>query len=307
MDRIDAMNLFVRVTEAGSFSAVAQQMGVARSVVTRQIAALESHLRVKLLARSTRRLSLTSAGAAYLEKCRAILELVDAAETDLSEAHQTPRGLVRISVPLSLGLRHLSPLLIEFIERHPEISLDIDYSDRRSNLFEDGIDLALRVTNRLETNDVVRRIGRSTIIVVASPAYLERHDEPAHPGELVQHQSLGYTGTATPNQWPFMIDGHLQSFPIRCRMLANNGDALLAAIAGFGFSRAPMFLAAEALHSGQVKQVLTDFPMPDLGIYAVLPSNRQIPYRVRVLMDFLANRLGSKPPWEVIDADNCRG
>lgn len=302
MDRIDAMKLFVRVSDAGSFSAVAQQMGVARSVVTRQVAALEAHLRVKLLARSTRRLSLTSAGAAYLEKCRTILELVDSAETDLSAEHQTPRGLIRASVPLSFGMRHLAPLLTEFAERYPEVTLDVDYSDRHSNLFEEGIDLAVRITNRLETTNVARRISYSRILVVASPEYLARHGEPRHPEELASHWCLGYTGTAFPTQWPFLVDGHTQTFPVRCRLLANNGDALLqAAIAGSGFTRAPLFIAAEALRKGQVRQVLQEFPMPDLGIYAVLPGNRLIPYRVRALMDFLACRLEGEPPWEKIE------
>lgn len=299
MDRIDAMKLFVRVTEAGSFSAVAQQLGVARSVVTRQIAALESHLRVKLLARSTRHLSLTSAGAAYLEKCRAILELVDSAEADLSAEHQTPHGLIRASVPLSFGMRHLAPLLTEFGEKYPEVTLDVDYSDRHSKLFEEGIDLAVRITNRLETTNVARRISYSRILVVASPDYIARHGEPRHPEELGRHQCLGYTGTPFPTQWPFIVGGHAQTYPIQCRLLANNGDALLqAAIAGFGLTRAPLFIAADALRAGLVTPVLQGFPLDDLGVYAVLPGNRLIPYRVRVLMDFLVDRLQGEPPWE---------
>ena len=148
MDRLDAMRLFVRVAELGSFSAVALQLGAARSVVTRQIAALESHLGTKLLARSTRRLSLTSAGTAYLEKCREILNLVEIAETGLAEERQTPRGPIRLSLPLVYSLRHLAPLLIEFSRRYPEVELDMDFSDRRSNLIQEGIDLAVRITPR---------------------------------------------------------------------------------------------------------------------------------------------------------------
>ena len=138
MDRLDAMHLFVRVAELGSFSAVAQQLGVARSVVTRQIAALEAHLGAKLMARSTRRLTLTSAGTAYLEKCRVILNLVEAAETGIAEERQTPRGSIRLSVPLSFGLKRLAPLLLEFSNQYPEVALDMDFSDRRSNLIEEG-------------------------------------------------------------------------------------------------------------------------------------------------------------------------
>jgi DNA-binding transcriptional LysR family regulator len=175
MDRLDAMRLFVRVADVGSFSAVAQQLAVARSVVTRQVAALETHLRVKLLARSTRRLSLTSAGAVYLEKCRVILNLVESAETSLTEELVVPRGRIRLSVPLSFGVRYLGPLLLEFARRCPEVTLDVDYSDRRSNLFEEGVDLAVRIAHRLEPGDVARRIGSSRLFVVAAPAYLSRH------------------------------------------------------------------------------------------------------------------------------------
>ncbi len=175
MDRLAAMHLFVRVAELGSFSAVAQQLGVARSVVTRQIAALEAHLGVKLMARSTRRLALTSAGTAYLEKCRVILNLVEAAETDVAEERLTPRGNIRISLPLSFGLKRLAPLLLDFSQRHPEVALDMDYSDRRVNLIEEGIDLSIRITRRLEPGDVARKIGTGRMLAVASPEYLARH------------------------------------------------------------------------------------------------------------------------------------
>jgi DNA-binding transcriptional LysR family regulator len=148
MDRLDAMHLFVRVAETGSFSGVAQQLGVARSVVTRQIAALEAHLGVKLMARSTRRLALTAAGTTYLEKCRVILNLVEVAEADVAEERATPRGRIRVSVPLSFGLKRLAPLLLDFLRRYPEVGLDMDYSDRRANLIEEGIDLSIRITRR---------------------------------------------------------------------------------------------------------------------------------------------------------------
>ena len=184
MDRLDAMHLFVRVAELGSFSAVAQQMGVARSVVTRQVAALEAHLGSKLMARSTRRLTLTSAGAAYLEKCRVILNLVEAAETDLAAEHQSPRGNIRISVPLSFGLRRVAPLLLDFARRHPEVSLDMDFSDRRQNLIEEGIDLSIRITRQLAPGDVARKLGVSRMKVIAAPDYLARHGRP--PRALLQ-------------------------------------------------------------------------------------------------------------------------
>lgn len=292
MDRLDAMQLFVRVAELGSFAGAAQQLGVARSVVTRQIAGLEAHLGVKLMARSTRRLTLTSAGTAYLEKCRVILNLVEAAEIGVAEERQTPRGNIRISLPLSFGLKRLAPLLLDFSQRYPEVALDMDYSDRRVNLIEEGIDLSIRVTRRLDAGDVARRIGTSRMRVLASPDYLSLHGQPAHPAELAHHVCLGYTNAGAATTWQFVVDGQLENFPIRSRINANNGDVLTEAAAqGLGIACQPDFIAGSFIAAGRVVEILVDYPGPELGIYAMLPSNRHIPHRVRVLMDFLAARL----------------
>jgi len=294
MDRLDAMRLFLRVAELGSFSAVALQAGVARSVVTRQIAALETHLGVKLMARSTRRLALTSAGSAYLEKCRVILNLVEAAEADVAEERLIPRGNIRISLPLSFGIRRLAPLLLDFSRRHPEVSLDMDYSDRRINLIEEGIDLAIRITRRLEPGDVARKIGASRMLVVAAPEYLARHGRPQHPAELAHHECLGYTHAGSPMPWQFLVNGQPESFAVRSRINANNGDVLTEAAAqGLGITLQPDFIVASYLDAGRVKRILADFAIPEPGIYAMLPSNRHVPHRVRVLMDALAAALAA--------------
>ena len=293
MDRLQAMHLFVRVAELGSFSAVAQQMGLARSAVTRQIAALEQHLGIKLMVRSTRRLMLTSAGAAYLEKCRVILNLVEAAETGVAEDRQTPRGMIRISLPLTYGLMRVAPILLDFARRYPEVQLDMDYTDRRVNLIEEAIDLSVRITSRLGATEIARRIGSSQLQAVASPAYLAEHGMPRHPSELIHHECLSYTTTAESKQtWSFDVDGVLTAYPIRARIHSNNGEALNDAVErGLGIALQPDFIIERSLQSGKVVTILTEFPLPELGIYAMLPSNRQVPYRVRVLMDFLADQL----------------
>ena len=294
MDRLDAMQLFVRVAELGSFAAVAQQLGIARSVVTRQIAALETHLGVKLMARSTRRLTLTSAGTAYLEKCRVILNLVDAAEAGVAEERQTPRGNIRISLPLSFGLKRLAPLLLDFSRRYPEVSLDMDYADRRVNLIEEGVDLSIRITRRLEAGDVARKIGRGRMLALASPKYLDLHGRPQHPAELAHHECLGYTLAGSHQSWSFLMNGVLENFTIRSRLNANNGDVLTEAAAqGLGITCQPDFIAEAALADGRVEEILTAYPIPELGYYAMLPSNRHVPHRVRVLMDFLAEQLAA--------------
>jgi DNA-binding transcriptional LysR family regulator len=294
MDRLDAMHLFVRVAELGSFAAVAQQLGVARSVVTRQIAGLEAHLGVKLMARSTRRLSLTSAGTAYLEKCRVILNLVEAAETDVAEERLAPRGNIRMSLPLSFGLKRLAPLLLDFSQRYPEVGLDMDYTDRRVKLIEEGIDLSIRITRKLDGGDVARRIGSGRMQVVASPDYLARHGRPQHPSELIHHECLGYTSGGQTQGWQFIVAGQPQTFPVRSRLQANNGDVLTEAAAqGLGITMQPDFIIDSYLAAGRIEAILGDFPIGELGIYAVLPSNRHVPHRVRVLMDFLGAGLAS--------------
>ncbi len=293
MDRLDAMHLFVRVAELGSFSAVAQQLGVARSVVTRQIAALESHLSVKLMARSTRRLSLTSAGSTYLEKCRVILNLVESAETDVAAERLTPRGSIRISLPLSFGLTHLAPLLIAFSQIYPEVSLEMDFTDRRVNLIEEGFDLSVRVTPKLQTGDIARKISTGKMRVIASPDYLALHGRPSHPSELINHQCLGYTASAGVMNWQFRVDGEFESFPIRSRINSNNGEVLTEAAAqGLGITCHPDFIVDRFIKAGRVEEILADFPTPELGIYAILPTNRHIPHRIRVLMDFFTEKLG---------------
>lgn len=300
MDRLDGMRIFVRVTEMGSFSAVAQQMNVARSVVTRQVAALEAHLGAKLLARSTRRLSLTSAGTAYLERCREILSLVEAAESDLSEGQQAPRGQIRLTLPLSFGIHPMMPMIGEFMRANPEVSVELDFNDRRVNLIEGGYDLAIRIADRLDPGDVARKIGSSQGVIAASPAYLARHGRPEHPKDLSGHECFGYL-LAAHSSWSFMIDGEKQWFPISGRLQANNGDALLvAAIQGLGITRSPSFIAEQALRAGKLEILLRDFPTPELGIYALFPGNRYVPRRVRALVEFLAERIGAHPTWDEI-------
>ena len=292
MDRLEAMQTFVRVAELGSFAAVAQQLGVARSVVTRQIAALEQRLGGPLFTRSTRRLALTSAGSAFLERCRVILNLVEAAETDAAAERAVVRGSVRMGVPLSYGLKRLAPLLLQFAERHPAVALEVDYTDRRLDLVEQGFDLAIRVTARLAPSDVVRRLGTCRLQVVAAPDYLARHGTPVHPSELASHECLTYTGDPNPQAWSFLIDGQVQRIAIRSRFASNNGEVLLDAAAhGFGVALQPDFITDTWLADGRLVPILEAYTPPPLGVHALLPGGRHMPYRVRALLEFLADAL----------------
>ncbi len=291
MDRLDSMRIFIRVVELGSFAAAAQQMNVAPSVVTRQLAALEQHLGIKLLARSTRRLSLTSAGAAYLEKCREILRLVEFAEADVLDDRQSPRGHIRITLPVSFGVHQLMPLFGAFLKAHPETSLELEFSDQRVNLIEGGFDLAIRISDRLKPGDVARKIGKSRSVIVAAPSYLAQNGRPQHPQDLLKHECFGYL-LASRSSWAFVVDGVLQWFPIHGRLQATSGDALLtAAIAGLGITSAPCFMADQAIRAGKLEVLLSEFDSAELGIYAIYPSNRYIPHRVDVLVDYLAQQI----------------
>lgn len=293
MDRLQAMRTFVRVAEVGNFSAVAQQSGVAPSAVTRQVSALERELGVKLMSRSTRRLALTSAGSVFLEKARVILDLVDAAEAEIAAERAVVRGHIRLGLPLTYGLRRLAPLLLDFAERHPEVSLEMDYNDRRLDLLEEGFDLSIRVTARLAPSDVVRRLGEASLVALASPAYLAAHGTPRHPSELARHACLVYTGVPRPNAWDFSVGGRAQSFVVQSRLAADNGDVLAEAAArGLGITLAPDFIAESYLAEGRLVRVLEAFAPPAAGVYALLPGARFLPYRVRVLLDFLFERLG---------------
>lgn len=297
MDRLHAMDIFQRVAEAGSFTAVADQLNIARSAVTRQIAGLEAHLGTKLLARSTRRLNLTSSGAAYLEKCREILAMVEAAEGDLAGETQSPRGTIRISVPMSFGLRHLMPLFSDFVTTYSEVMVNVELSDRRVNLIEEGVDVAIRISRQLDATMAVRKLSTSSMMVVASPDYLERHGRPQHPDDLLNHACLTYTLAPT-TAWEFVVDGQPKSIPVQGRLQANNGDALQeAALRGLGIAFQPTFITAQAVQAGLLEPLLADYTSTELHIFAVFPGTRYVPHRVRTLVDYMAERLGPQPYW----------
>jgi DNA-binding transcriptional LysR family regulator len=294
MDKLDAMQTFVRVAEAGSFIAVARQLQVARSVVTRQVAALEGHLGAKLITRTTRRLVLTAAGSAYLEKCRAILNMVDAAESDVAEERAVPRGRIRLGLPLSFGLQELMPALLAFAQDQPHVDLVMGLSDQRANLVEEGLDLSIRITNDLQPGDIVRPLGRCRLLTLASPGYLARHAEPRHPSELKHHECLVYANDSAPGSWTFRDGSQTLQVAVRGRIVANNGVLLTEAAArGLGITHQPDFIAAPYLAQGRVRELLQAYERPPLGIYAVLPSNRYIPHRVSALIQHLAQAIAA--------------
>lgn len=286
------MQVFLRVAQTGSFASVANQLDVDRSWVTRQIASLEKHLGTKLITRSTRRLSLTPAGSIYLEKCRLILNMVDSAEADIADENTEPRGQIRLGLPLAFGLQVLTPLLLDFSKRHPMVELVTDLSDQRVNLIEEGLDLAIRITDSLQSGDVVRKLGVCPMLTFASPGYFASHGTPRHPRDLESHECLIYSNAASRAQWAYRDSGKKINVSVRGRITANNGIFLTEAAAqDRGITRQPLFIAKRYLDAGVIRPILQDFEGPDLGIYAVLPGNRYIPHRVSTLMTYLSDQL----------------
>jgi len=293
MSRFDAMQHFIRVADLGSFAAAADQLGVARSVVTRRIAALEEHLGVKLITRTTRKLTLTSAGVVYLERCRRILQAIDDAESEVMASSQTPRGQVHMGVPVSFGVRCIAPLLARFHQAYPHMVLTLDFNDRTSDLIDEAMDLAIRVSTELAPGIVARKLSQGRLFTVASPGYLAQHGTPEHPDDLLHHRCLGYTGRAHNRPLLFQVNGQAHTVAPPYVLQANNGDALAEAAAqGLGITVQPDFIVDDLLQQGRLVTVLQAFEPPPFGIYAILPSNRYLPHRVRVLIDFLAAELG---------------
>jgi DNA-binding transcriptional LysR family regulator len=287
----------VRVVSAGSITAAADQLGVAKSVVSRRLAELEARLGSQLLVRSTRRMSLTDAGRSYLQRCIDILADLAEAEAEAGGASGRLAGRIRMAAPLSFGLQHLSPAINDFARRFPHIAFDLDLNDRAVDLVGEGFDLALRIAELEDSNLVARRLTRIRHVVCASPGYWTMHGVPEQPEDLTRYQALRYSNAPTA-AWRFTgpRQGEVR---VPARMEANNGDLLRqASIAGLGVIMQPTFLVHEAIERGELQPVLMDYRWRELWAYAVYPENRHLPARVRVFIDALAARFGDEPYWD---------
>lgn len=303
MDRFSEMNIFVRVVEAGSISGAAARLEVAKSAVSRRLAELEGRLGVELLHRTTRRLTLTDSGRAFLERSQRILADLDEAERAVGRAHCEVRGRLKVALPQSFGLLHLTPLILEFTALHPGVEFDLDFNDRQIDLMREGFDLAIRIADLPDSSLIARRLVPIRHQVCASPDYLARHGTPATVDDLKAHVCLAYSNLTHPGLWryraPHGVSGSVQ-VPVGQR--ANSGDYLLrAAIAGCGLIMSPTFYLREALRAGSLVPILDDHDWPELNAYAVYPPTRHLSNRVRSFVDFLAERLADEAAWDRLD------
>lgn len=294
------LQTFVAVVESGTLSRAAERLETTPGAVSRRIASLEQRLGLRLLNRTTRRLGLTEAGERYYEDVVGILRALAEAEDRVTHLSDAPRGNLRVAAPLSFGVRTLAPLLPGFADRYPDLRVSIDLDDRLVDILGSGADLALRIGPLEDSTLVARRICDYRRVVCAAPSYLERRGEPVSPADLVGHACLHYSNIALKEEWVFAVGTRetgggqgLQTVEVTGPLCANNGDLLRrVAVGGMGICALPEFIAAEDLAAGRLTAILTDFEAPTLPLWALWPSRRFVPAKVRVFVDYLAGCLG---------------
>ena len=297
MNKFIEMQTFAAVVNAGSFVNAADALDMSKAAVSRHINELESRLGVRLLQRTTRRLSLTQEGEVFYARCEELLAQLDEAESEMSLRTAEPSGLLKINAPVSFGISHLSGLWAEFTARHPKVSLDIQLSDRVIDLVEEGYDLAIRIA-RLESSSLVgRKISSTRMVLCASPKYLKKYGTPKHPSELAKHAVLAYTYFALKDEWVF--DGPEGKVTVKTIpfLHTNNGDTCkVGALGHHGIILQPTFMLGDELRSGALVEILPAYKSVELGIYTMVPTRRFLSPKVRLMIEFLAD-LFKKTPW----------
>ncbi len=305
LDRVTGMQVFARVAALGSLSAAARALRMSQTMATKHIGAIEERLGVKLMHRTTRRLMLTEAGRRYLDAVERILAELEEAEATAAADRHEPRGTLRLNVPVSFGVREIAPLLPEFARSYPSVTVDLGLNDRFVALIEEGWDLAIRIGQLVESTMVARKLAPCRMAICAAPSYLAQRGTPRTVADLKNLNCLGYTLSrgAGSDQWSFGIDG-VVTVPISGNLRANNGDALVAAaVAGQGLIYQPTFLVSAEIEAGRLVAITLDHPTIELaGVFALYPSDRRPPAKVRAFIDFLGQRFGPMPRWDRVIA-----
>jgi DNA-binding transcriptional LysR family regulator len=289
----EGLAVFAKVVELRSFAAAAQDLRLSKATVSKAVTRLEGRLGARLFNRTSRRLALTDAGKRLSERAAHILAEGEAAESDCLAQSTTPRGLVRLAVPMSFGLREVAPILPAFLQAYPEVSVDLHLSDAQVDLIGDGFDIALRIAVLPDSSLIARRLAPVTVHVVASPAYLDAHGRPTHPMQLAEHACLGYAYLSTADVWRFSnTAGEEASVRPSGPLRVTNGDALKPALlAGLGIAFLPDFILGDALKTGALEAILTDWSPPSGALHLLMPPGGPRPARVEALADFLTRNL----------------
>lgn len=300
MDKFEDIQAFVAVVDAGSFTAAAERLGSAKSAVSRRVSALEERLGVQLLHRTTRVLNLTETGRSFYEHGTRILADLEEAEAAVQQEHGELRGTLRFALPLSFGVRHMCGPIATFSKLHPKVRFQLDLNDRRVDLIEENFDVAIRIGRLTDSSLIARRLFDVKAVVCASPHYLNVHGRPETPQDLQNHDCLVYSNLADPGKWQYEDrDGNTGVAPITATLTASSGDFLCNAAAhGMGIVIQPTFIASQAIRAGQLVPILTEYTFPISPAYAVYPPTRHLSYRVRALIDFLAEKFSGTPQWD---------
>ncbi len=297
---MEEIRTFINLVEAQSATAAAERMGVAVSAVSRRMKELESRLGVQLITRTTRTMHLSEAGELYYRRCRQLIDDFEEAQFEVSQASRQLKGRLRVSAPLSFGVSHLAPAVVEFMHLHPELIIDVDLSDRRVDLVKEGYDLAVRVGALEDSSLRTRKISSVRHVVCAAPEFLSRHGVPEKPDDLNGLSGLCYSNLNRPERWEYQSSEGEQGFVrVAMKMSSNNGDLLReAAIKGLGVLCEPSFIIHSAVEKGELIPVLTDYQWYGMDIVAIYPQTRHLSVKVRTFIDFLVERFGDKPYWE---------
>lgn len=298
MDRLSNIAAFVHVAEAGGFAAAAKRLHLANSVVSKRVKDLEDDLGVRLLHRTTRQVRLTDAGYRYLEHARRLLYELEEVEAQLRAQNETPMGDLRVSAPVSFGVRYLGPAIAQYIDKYPGVSVRLTLHDRLVDLQTEDFDLAIAIGTLESPTLITRKLADSRRIVVGSPDYFNKHGRPTRPQELEHHNCMSYSNLHEGKSWPFLIGGRRWLQPVSGRFSANNGLLLLeATLSGCGLAILPTFLAGPHVLRGELEIVLAEFEEPSLTIQAAWAHQRHMSARSRSFIDHMAAYFsGSAPP-----------
>jgi DNA-binding transcriptional LysR family regulator len=298
MLEIDDMRAFVEVVDSGGFSRAARRLGISKSIVSRRVSRLEEEVGTRLLNRTTRGIGPTEAGLDFKARSERIIFELDEAREAMAHHRGEVVGRLRLTAPVTFGARHVAPLVAMLAERHRRLEVDLSLSDRKVDLVAEGYDAAIRLGVLADSSLVARRITMVRSAVVASPAYLAEHGNPARPEDLADHQCLAYAGSSALD-WTFRNGRRTIAVRPHGRLRADSGEAILQwAIAGYGIAELPVFLLSDAIEQHRLVPVLRDYALPEYGLYVVRPPGAGVPGKVRALIDAMVEHFGGEPVWD---------
>lgn len=300
MNDLNDIAVFVTVVDTGSFTATAERLKLSRPVVSKYVSRLEDQLAVRLLNRTTRRLSLTEAGRIFYERSRRGLDDIAEAQAEVLQLQDHPRGVLRINVPMSFGVLHIAPLLPEFMRQYPEVLVEIDLNDRKLDVIDEGFDVSVRISDLPDSSLVARRLAPCRHVIAAAPEYLEQQGTPRKPSDLPDHALLSYSLQQSALNWHFLDPARQPvQVAVRPRIQLNNSLALRETLLrGLGIARVPTFLVGDDLKSGRLIRLLPDHQCFEVSIFLVYPQRRHLSPKVRAFADFVATKIQPQPYWE---------